>query len=78
MHRIGSMELKCVGRKAKSDLNDPTSGSMVKTINEVVISLHLPELMKRKKLGYDYALKTIMQITSPCLLKGWCAVFFSG
>jgi len=40
------------------------------------MSLHLPELMKRRKLGYDYALERIMQITPPSLLKGWYAAFF--
>lgn len=62
MHRTGSMELKCVGRKAEPDLNDSTPASVVETINKLQY-LHSPELPSSKKLGY-YALAAVLQSSS--------------
>lgn len=62
MHRTGSMELKCVGRKAEPDLNDSTPASVVETINKLQY-LHSPELPSSKKLGY-YALEAVLQSSS--------------
>lgn len=74
MHRTGSMELKCVGRKSGPDLSDSTPASVVETINKLQY-LHSPELPRSKKLGLLCTGSSFAELI-PCLLKGWGAGFF--